>query len=885
MRRCNYPILTLCIAAAVLGISGGPAMAATESDVETARPLLNLLIADLVLDGEQISDTIYLYEANNDVMLPVGELARQLSIGITVDSASHVASGFLLKENVGFRIDPASGKVILANHEENFDPQQVRWIDGDLYVASRLLQRWWPIDFRFNLSSLSLQVLPREQLPIQLKLARTRAASGLGQRGIGYVDPGYPRIRSQHGLLSFPAIDSTIGLGLNRNGDQSTTSALYSGVFAGDLLGMEAIAHASFSKDAPSPTARITLARNDPDGGLLGPLAATNLQVGNIGLPALKNVLSGGGVGWGSMITNRLLNQPSSYGLQTLRGELPAGWDVTLFFNDALIAFAQSRGDGLYEFPDQPLVFGRNEFRLVFNGPLGQRRVENKVFVFDETVTPPGRLFYAAGAKRDNDGAIRSTVQFDAGIARGLAVTAGAVHIDRNDSTPRRTYLNGGLRVAILGALLNADHAQDINGGRLTELGIRTSIFNVAFDASRTWNSNFISDAYGASADPVTLRDRLRLTGGLAVSPGFRLPFAVDLLHEQRRTGEQIYSVQPRVSVNMFGTSFTNAMTYLVGRGPDSLAATLQANRRVAGIGVSGQIAYTLRPVGQINSFALTVDKTFGQQNRLNIGVVQTFTPGDTTITAGWTRNFGAFGLGFSGMYSGRTNMGVGLQIFTAIGRNPRNGRIMRDWQPLAGMGAVAARVFLDTNVNGVFDAGDQTIENAGFVINRSGRQNVRTDAAGEAVVPRLQPHTYIDLALDAGSLEDAQWQPAVKGVRLLARPGKVQLVDFPVVPTGEIDGTVYLVDGTFKRGIGNARLQLIDATGKVVGEAKTASDGYFVVPMVKPGLYQLRLEPEQMVGIGLQADRVADITMSPNGSFVYGVDFSLRKTPDTPGS
>lgn len=180
--------------------------------------------------------------------------------------------------------------------------------------------------------------------------------------------------------------------------------------------------------------------------------------------------------------------------------------------------------------------------------------------------------------------------------------------------------------------------------------------------------------------------------------------------------------------------------------------------------------------------------------------------------------------------------------------------------------------------MNGIWDEGEEAVERAGFTINGSGRQGVRTDGNGEAVLVRLQPRMYADVALDLGTLDDAQWQPAEPGGRVLQRPGKVQRVDFPVVLTVEIDGIVFLADERGRRGIGNARLQLVNTAGNVVGETRTSSDGFYIVPNVRPGRYQLRIEREQLTGIGLVSDRVAEIEMTSRGEFVYEVDFVLRK-------
>jgi hypothetical protein len=134
--------LLMGILLAGFSLQAAPAIASPQD--APVPPQLNLLIANLLLERDQISDTIYLYEIDNDILLPLGDLARHLTLGVTVDPVSQVASGFILKEGAAFRLDPAEGKVLLPTHVEEFDPRQVQWIDGEIYVASRLLQRWWP---------------------------------------------------------------------------------------------------------------------------------------------------------------------------------------------------------------------------------------------------------------------------------------------------------------------------------------------------------------------------------------------------------------------------------------------------------------------------------------------------------------------------------------------------------------------------------------------------------------------------------------------------------------------------------------------------------------------------------------------------------------------
>jgi hypothetical protein len=855
------------------------------ASVAPASSSANVLLLELSLDQSTLADSFYAYESGKDVLLPLGELARLLTLGITVDTGSQVASGFILTEERGFRLDLGAGTVTLQDGTVPFEPHQVQWLDDDLYVASALLQRWLPLDFKLNLSTLTLEVLPREKLPLQARLERERLAKSLGRRGAGVSERGFALAPNDYALISMPTVDQTLGISASRGSGQGSHSVAYSAFVTGDLLGTAMSAYLSSSNSNPRPELRMTLSRHDPEAGLLGPLRARSVMAGNIGLPALENTLRGGG-GDGLLVSNRALSQPSSFGLHTLRGDLPPGWDVTLYFNDALIGFQQSRADGLYEFADQPLVFGENEFRLVFNGPLGQTRVERQLFLLDQTLTKPGEFYYTLGGNRGPDGATRQTLQFDLGLADKLAMVGGLVSLPTpgdviNADTPLLQYQNLGLRTSVGGALLTADLVHAGNGGKLTNLGLRTSLGKMAVNLSHTSLDNFVSDFFAPSTDPLKTRDKLRLSGSLPLGEKLRLPIGLDLSRDGTLAGVVSQDLAARISVNVWATSFTNSLNWHSDPNSRSASGSLQASSRVAGLGVSGQLAYQVQPERQWSSLALSVSKEVDAHQRLTVDVLRTLDTRVTSLGVGWTRNFGRFGLSLSGRYTSTGERAVGLQLFMSLGRDPRGKRLVADWQPMAGTGAVSARAFLDANQNGIFDTGEDAIENAGFLLNGGSRPAVRTGPDGLAYLSRLMPHQYTDIALDTATLEDPQWLPALPGLRILPRPGKTQVLDFPVVMTGEVDGVVYLLDKGKARGIGAAEVELVDVRGQVAAHAISSSDGYYIVQAVRPGRYQARVAPAQLAKLGLFSDKEATVEIKADGSFVNGLDFTVqRKVP-----
>jgi hypothetical protein len=93
---------------------------------------------------------------------------------------------------------------------------------------------------------------------------------------------------------------------------------------------------------------------------------------------------------------------------------------------------------------------------------------------------------------------------------------------------------------------------------------------------------------------------------------------------------------------------------------------------------------------------------------------------------------------------------------------------------------------------------------------------------------------------------------------------------------TSEIDGTVYLVKKDVKRGIGNVLLELVDSEHNVIGSAKSAWDGFYIVPAVPPGNYLLRISPQQLKQLNLADPGMRKVAVSSDGAFVNGIDFFL---------
>ncbi|HZI93149.1 MAG TPA: carboxypeptidase-like regulatory domain-containing protein, partial [Patescibacteria group bacterium] len=218
--------------------------------------------------------------------------------------------------------------------------------------------------------------------------------------------------------------------------------------------------------------------------------------------------------------------------------------------------------------------------------------------------------------------------------------------------------------------------------------------------------------------------------------------------------------------------------------------------------------------------------------------------------------------------------------LSVAAGRDTRNDTWHSQAHPLAGSGAVSGRAFLDSNGNGVKEKDENPIPGVGFLLN-SGGSLARTDEAGEVFLPNLAPDQPLDLSLATSTLEDPFWKPERDGVRIVPRPGKVALIDFPVQVTGEITGTVRVRrDGTSRVASG-VEVQLLDAAGAVVMAARSEYDGFYDLVMIRPGRYTLRIGPEEINRHHLTVlPGQREVGMAPAGPVLDGVDFELEGEP-----
>lgn len=859
--------------ALVLALVSGPVCLAQAPRQPLQSPAGgNLLVVEVRLDNQLVSDGLTAQQVGNRVLLPLGELARLLTLAIKAQPEQGTASGFIMTEDRAFSLDMAQGVVRIGPRTETFDTSLVLVQPDDIYVSSDLLTRWLPVGLEVNFSSLVLTVTPRELLPLQRRLQRERLAGQTGPRRD--ADPGYPRQQTPYAPWGVPFIDHTLATEVSKRDGRTSASARQTTFVTGDLLGLESALFISGSERNPGSDFRATFGRNDPSAQLLGPAHARAFAFGNVPIPALANVARTSSIGNGLLLSNVPLTRPQNYRSQTFQGDLPPGWDVELYFNDALIGFVQSRPDGRYVFEEVPIVYGQNDFRLVFHGPQGQIRVERQTFELQNTLTKPGEFYYHLASHRNREGDGHGYAQFDFGLNENLSVTGGTVTTPLNGVG--RTYTNVGLRSQWRGFLVTGDMVYS-NNGTLAEVGVLTRIAGVGLQYSHAEARNYTSDFFLPGPDPVRSRDKFRADGLLRLYSPIPVSYAFQANHDRLQSGQRNIEFNARISAHVRGTSISNTLHWVVTGPNESGDGSLNVSSRFGPLSVRGQVNYTLSPHQVVDSVALAATRVLPQGYVANASVSRSMQTNEMRYSAGLTKSIGSYGFGVGLTYSSRGEATIGGQLFIAVAREPRRGEWVFDALPMAETGAMSARVFVDKNLNGIMDPGEEPVKGAALTVN-GGRYPARTDVDGVVYLRRLPAKSHVDVAVDSSTLEDPQWSASPGGVRVVPRAGKSMVYEFPVIVTGEIDGTVYIVNQTGKRPGGDVLVQAVSASSRVVSRTRSAADGYYVLSAVPPGEYQVRVDPEETAKRGYAEPGSRAVRIGADGTVINGIDLILER-------
>jgi hypothetical protein len=815
------------------------------------------LLFDVRLSQYRLGDGVRGYQTPQGVCVDLADMIMALDVPIRLDKKLRRATGWAFNESRTFVLDREASKVQIMNK-----PDALR--SGDVYdtpegwcVSAARLSSWLGVQLKPDVSNALLIIKADTRLPVEMAMERKARAAKI--RPVAQFDlKNLPNSSAPYRGIKVPSFDAVVSLGgLKQSNGQKRLDVSYDLFAAGEIGPVGYEARLGSDRRGVPNSLRVKAYRNDPEGGLLGPLKATQVAAGDVSGFATTLVAKSTS-GRGAMVTNRPIERPDSFASTDFRGELPLGWDAELYRNDQLMAVAVDRSDGRYEFLDVPLLYGQNRFEVVLYGPQGQIRREEKQVPVGQDSIPPRTAYYWAGFNQDGrdlvglgrgppigTGRWRGTV----GVERGLNTKTSvmlAMHSLGLKEVGRRNFAEAAIRRAIGPTLVEVGASSDFRGGFAAQFQMLGQFGDsyVSLASEKAWN-DYRSDRFDRSIrgqHAVSLDHSVKL-GRLTV------PTHIEARLTERSQGETSLNLSGRMSTTFGRYYITGELDWQRNRRPigpdppDQLDSRFLINGRFGRVRVRGETRFRLSGGPRFEGANVTAEWSGkGDVDRIatwraELGYDRGLKRGRGAI--GYVRHFDKVAV--TAQIEGATDGAVaaGLNLAFSFGPDPRKGKGWRVTSDrLAAQGQVLARVYRDVNSDGIRQADEPWEKDIQLAAGTAPVRNL-TDANGEVLIDELPVFSAQLIGIDAGSLPDPFVQPAGPGVVVTPRPGVSATVELALKGAGEVEGTLVRESGT---GIEGVDLELFDGTGRVVSRTRTDFDGFFLFEKVPYGKYSIRV-------------------------------------------
>ena len=813
------------------------------------------LLFDVRLNQYRLGDGVRGYQTPSGVCVDFADVIIALDISVRLDKQSRRATGWAYDERQTLTIDRGSGEEQIRNSRRKVALDDILDTPEGWCVSTVALSRWLGVTLDPDTHNAILVIKSDKKLPPQLAAERRARV----QASVPVFDiASLPHASAPYHGIKAPSVDIVASLGGTRDRlSGNRLDAQYEVYASGEAGPVAYDARLSSDRSGLPASLRMRAYRTDPDAKLLGPLGATHVAVGDVqGLST--PLVSQSGVGRGFVITNRPVDRPVNFDRTDFRGELPHGWDAELYRNGQLMAFANDRADGRYEFLDVPLQYGQNRFEVVLYGPQGQIRREVKSVPVGLDSIPPRKTWYWAGADEEGRDLInlynapvfgrrgwRGSFGLERGIDTKTSFALGA-HSLLIDGIGRRNFGEVALRRAIGPALAEFSGAFDATGGSAIRAQALAQLGTTNFNVETIWaggdyrSDRILPNVTGLHTFSI---DHFFGNGRAAV------PVHLDARLTTRRNGESSLEFTTRSSLSLGRMSFTGELAYRDERrkfGPDpppQIDAGLLANAHVGRVRLRGEARFKIAPESQFQSATIVGEWNAGNallhpaQWRAELGYDDILGRGRAGI--GYIRRFDRLALSANGEVASDGSVAAGLSLAFSLGPDPRShGGIRVTSDKLAAQGSALVRVYRDANMNGRRDPAEPLEKGVQVAAGRV-PVDALTDANGEVVVDGLEPFRPVLIGIDSSSLPDPLVQPSLPGMVVTPRPGIAVAIELPLVASGDVDGTLVRAGGGNLEGVD---LELVDGEGRAVARTRSDFDGFFLFEGVPYGRYAVRI-------------------------------------------
>lgn len=825
-------------------------------------------ITHLTLGNHNLTSDFVIY-GNNDsknIYIPLIEFANFMLIPLK-DSDDSV-SGWIFEEANRIKLDKNARTLTIHNKVHHLKVDDFIYLYGDTYLSFDAMERFFPMEIKFDRLTQIVTVETKKLLPIEKKIAREEMlkTANKNQQNVGSNLFNVPLELQEYQMFSMPNMDFNYDVVTN-----STDSTLEKNLqFSSRSHILRSILHtAGSARNGDITNMQLSLQRNDyikrPFEHMLNP---KRYWIGDI-ISNPSNLVSNAMSGVGFTVSNIPPGWKVDFNKLHITGYSLPNWSIEIYINNNLYDFADVPSSGTYSFQNIPLNAGLNIIKLVFYGPYGQRREVIEKVNLDTQLLQKGKMVYEVSALKGGRSIVESNTtlqnnrledgnRYHANIRYGLghktAIAFGTTSYKKDFISSgaglkeRHAYFHTSLTTGVQSMLINLDASHQSNtGSQAFAFSINTPTPFLSgsnlFVSSKFFTDNYISELRTQANDiAIKSSNQVRFTSGTNIL-GRYLSNIYTMNLSILQNGRKTYISTLRSSMSIF--HFLNVSNILnINQTLNDRLTTASFNasfRKGSQLLVRGTLGY--RPFHDeriLTSSAVNINYNLGQYG-VSLGFLRDLNNNSDNINVGINYN--------NNYFVTSASVGYGENSGTQLTFNIASGVVFSGVKPkvvpynASTSGTIEVEAFLDDDSDGIKDFDEKTL--SGVSVEIAGREMTEvTEGDGRMILSNIPVGSEIFFDVNTETMPDIAMQGGVDAKRrIILLSGATHKVHLPVIQVTEIDGNLVVHKGDVNFPIGNVQIKLIDKDNHIVQTTKSSSDGYYIFTKVPHGVYKVKID------------------------------------------
>jgi hypothetical protein len=868
--------------------------------------------------GFEAKNSIIAYNLKDGIFIPIVSFANIIEFPTKISLDGLSASGWFMDEKNSFYID--LNKKIISSKKAKFtlNSGNVKKFDGDIFVKLEVLEKIF--NLKLSISSYEQALMVNSDayvLPLVQKIEREKKWGDFWldkKRSLSDKSQKTLEVKAPYRLMSPPVIDFRLDRQYvkpkNNNGGLGPDMTRIGILANADILSLNTkVALNTFNGQVTNTF--VSAGRTSQDADLLGFMKATEFSFGDV-YSQRTPLVSVGRSGAGATVSN----YPTQYvsgdvDSIPLRGVIQSGWDVEVYRNNYLIDVQKTAADGVYEFPSIPLISGTNKIRIVFYGPNGQKKEENRTYVINSEVLQSGKLYYRFTTNKNNQNlidtsqnriALASTDKSQGmnryfgevayGLARNLSIAANYNELPIGINGEVKKFLGSGIRTSIKDLYLRLDNVKDLDlGVNASQLSAQTNLgsYNLLAKLDK-YDEKFISEERQGTFNP-NQRSTFKVSGPVP------LPFlnkisqiSLGRIEETFENSKKRFLDDADLSINIFSRlnisqnlrntrdeRFNNPAFRAISTGQTILNYRVTNN-----ISLRSNLGYNIKPIKELTFYNADLNYYISKTLNLSLNTAHQFA--SSSSVSGEFTNYGiaiaksikSFTTSLATKKDNRGGYMINFSFAMSVGYDPSSNSIKTSSSPMSSIGAVVIRAFLDENSNGIYEDSEQLLSGVEFEGGGSGNKNI-TGNDGRVFITNIPTDGGATIAVKEESLKNFYWSSANKLIKIKTHAGALTNIDFPIIIAGEIEGNVKSLDKKFSQ-IAGITLELLNDKDEIVATVDTGYDGLFYFDKIPLGKYKIVVQKKFSQDVGYGNGAFLEVNLSKDNKNLTGIEFKINK-------